>query len=149
MNLIKILKILFDNSSNRQERETANPTCHEAMSVQKNKQLSTNIITKKQQWLLSLALWELFPLTFSTLSFSSPLFLLYFPSFSSLTSPSYFFFFLLSFFDLVTRDVQLNVDVNLRRSWLVIINIIMSGLHLSLTAEVRPIYTKNYNFKHK
>ena len=49
MNLIKILylvcmlKSVLDNSGSRQGQETANPTCHEAMRVQLNEQVFTNI----------------------------------------------------------------------------------------------------------
>ena len=38
-----MLKSVLDNSGNRQGQETANPTCHEAMRVQKNEQVFTNI----------------------------------------------------------------------------------------------------------
>ena len=123
-----MLKSVFDNSGSIQGRETANPTCHEAMRVQKNEQVFTNIITKKTTMLLSQALWELFPLIFPTLFFPPPFCtllspsFLYFPpppfpplhlSFPPPPYPSFFLslFFLLSLFDLITRDVQLNVDV--------------------------------------
>ena len=38
-----MLNSVLDNSGSRQGRETANPTCHEAMRVQQNEQVFTNI----------------------------------------------------------------------------------------------------------
>ena len=42
-----MLKSVLDNSGSRQGQETAKPACHEAMTVQKNEQVFTYIITKK------------------------------------------------------------------------------------------------------
>ena len=94
---------------------------------------------RKQKWLFSQSLWKPFPFIFPTLSFP-PLFSSLLPPLPLLSSPTFFslclfptppthppyptflfsFFFLLSFFYyLVTRDVQLNMDENIHRSWLV------------------------------
>ena len=133
----RMLKSVLDNSGSRQGQETANPTCYEAMRVQKNEQVFTNIITKKTTMAIvsSLvgAISSHFPYSFFHPPpplppfFSSLLFLLSFsflphlsPLFSTLSllpthpQPHLPLLFLLSslFFDLVTRDVQLHVDVN-------------------------------------
>ena len=77
---VRMLKSVLDNSGSRQGRETANPTCHEAMRVQKNEQVFKNIMTKKTTMAIvsSLvgAISSRFPHSFSFL-----------PSFAYLLSP--------------------------------------------------------------
>ena len=126
MNIIKIFsnQCLTTLAADRGKKLLAhNPTCHEAMRVQKNEQVFTNIITKKTTMAIVSSLVGAISSHFPhSLFFSSPLFssLLFspflffpphlFPSLSLLPTPPpppflFSFFFLLSFFDLVTRDI--------------------------------------------
>ena len=96
MNLIKklcLLKSVLDNSCSR-ERETADPTCREAMRVQKNEQVFTNIIIKKTTMAIvsSLvgAIFSHFPHSFFLLP---PFFFSPFPPFLFFPPPLFFFSF--------------------------------------------------------
>ena len=121
MNLVKWFCVYLQQTWVR----NCNTTSLEAMRVSKYEQVFTNITIKK----ITIS-QELFPLIFPTLSFSSPFFPFLSPPLSSsflphLSPPIYLsshthtplphlpLLNLLSslFFDLVARDVQLNVDV--------------------------------------
>ena len=95
MNLIKLLylcgmlKSVLDNSGSRQGRDSINPTCHEAMTVQKNVQLLISITIKKTTLSIVSSLVGPISSHFPHSFFFLPLFFSPFPPFPLLSSPTF------------------------------------------------------------